>query len=286
MPDDDLPPAMTWAPPGGDQVDDDPIVEVEMAPPPPPPPLPPPADAPLPPPPVAAGRLLGGRIAHHGPVAGAVLTGGGSRRMGETKALVRVREVPMARLAADALISGGAARTVLVGGDRSVFNELWMEGVPDRWPGLGPLGGIATAVLDSWPDKAERADGSVPQPGDDDELLVVVAACDQPQLSGELVADLVAALRTAPPECLVAAPVTPDGRRHPLPSVWRSVAGPLLEQLVEGGARRADSGFGPGRVTDVPASEAELRDIDSPGELRQHEADDALRWGTGPSGGA
>lgn len=205
--------------------------------------------------------------------------------MGEAKALVKVRNVPMARLAADALVAGGVQRVVLVGGDPSVSSELWLDGVPDRWPRIGPLGGLATAVADGWPDKLVRPDGSVPLAGDPDELIVVVAACDQPDLGGGLVVDLIEALRRAPSSTVAAAPVTSDGRRHPLPSAWRASAGPLLERLVMSGAREALAAFEQFPVVDVAATDAEVRDIDTKAELVAHaedpfaSGDGALEWG-------
>lgn len=207
--------------------------------------------------------------------------------MGEAKALVKVRNVPMARLAADALVAGGAHRVVLVGGEPSVFAELWLDGVADRWPRIGPLGGLATAVTDGWPDKLVRADGSVPEAGDADELIVVVAACDQPDLTGGVIVDLIAALRGAPATIVAAAPVTPDGQRHPLPSAWRASAGAALEQLVGSGAREALAAFDRLPVVDVAASEAELRDVDTKAELLARAEnpfahdDGALEWGSG-----
>lgn len=245
---------MAWAPPTGAEPDHhaDPVVEAA-------PPAPP-------------------RAVPRGVVVGAVLTGGASRRMGEQKALVKVDEVPLARRVADALERGGAGPIVLVGGDRRVFDELVMEGIPDRWPGIGPLGGIATAVLDAAPTQ--------PAP-DAPEPIIVVAACDQPDLEGTLIRALVDALRAAGPDRLVAAPVTADGRRHPLPAAWRAGAGPLLEGLVAGGARRADAGFGPGAVVEVPADAAAVRDIDTPEELGQRTAGGALSWdGGAPAGGS
>lgn len=235
---------MEWAPPPrGDGPDPEP-------PPPPPPARPdPPRSGPRP-------NLIG-----------AVLTGGASRRMGQHKALVRVDDVPMARRAADALVAGGAGRVVLVGGDRRIFDDLVMDGVPDRWPSIGPLGGIATAVLD-----APTA------PAGAEEVIVLVTACDQPDLTGAVLRDLVDALVAAGPDHLVAAPVTPDGRRHPLPAAWRASAGDLLEQLVAGGARRADAGFGPGNVVDVPADPRALRDVDTPEDLDRGPGGGALTW--------
>ncbi len=86
-------------------------------------------------------------------VLGAVLAGA-SRRMGPgiDKALVEVGGVAMARRVADALRAGGAEPVVAVGGDRSALGRIGLDGVDDRHPGEGPLGGVCTALA-----AAERA---------------------------------------------------------------------------------------------------------------------------------
>jgi molybdopterin-guanine dinucleotide biosynthesis protein A len=80
------------------------------------------------------------------PVAGAVLAGGASRRMGRTKALVPIDGVPMAARVAAALRAGGCSPVVLVGGDERELDVLGMPIVADLHPGAGPLGAIVTAL--------------------------------------------------------------------------------------------------------------------------------------------
>ena len=129
---------------------------------------------------------------------GAVLCGGASRRMGRPKALVEVDGVTMVERAVGALHDAGADRVVLIGGD-----PAWAVGVPadhiaDTWPGQGPLAGTATALTTG----AEW----------DPSSLVAVVACDQPWLTGSVLAALVAALEAAP-GADVAVALTPDGRQ-------------------------------------------------------------------------
>jgi molybdopterin-guanine dinucleotide biosynthesis protein A len=245
-------------------------------------------------------------------VVGAVLTGGASKRMGQEKALIEVDNVPLARRVANALLAGGVERVVLVGGHEGVAAELWLDGVVDRWSGIGPLGGITTALLDVAPfptaggppavdlDEQLQAAGplsagrlgiAAPERDPLHDTFVVVAPCDQPHLGASLIAALIAALRTAPDHVVVAAPRTPDGRRHPLPTVWRASQGPVLEQLIATGARRADSGIRDGNVVDVPAPERDVRDVDTPGDLEGlddwdralPDDDRPLRWGEQPA---
>lgn len=179
--------------------------------------------------------------------------------MGRDKALLAVDGVPMARRAADALVAAGVpvGAVVLVGGSPAWAEELGLRWTPDRWPGEGPLGGLATAVLDG-----PAAAGVAPDPG----AIVVVAACDQPWLTGSSLADLIRALEAAP-TAAAAASTPPGGRREPFPSAWRSGVGAVLEALVVAGERRADAAYGAVEVVDVAVPRRVVADVDRPGDL-------------------
>ncbi len=186
-------------------------------------------------------------------VLGAVLVGGASRRMGADKASLALDGEPMAHRVRRALFDGGAGAVVLIGADPDEDGA-----VADRWPGEGPLGGLATAVAE-----ADGVGGVE---------VVVVAACDQPDLTGAVIADLVHALHGAPDEVIAAAVVTADGRRQPFPSAWRTAAAPALIGLVDDGARRSDAAFSVGRTVEIEAPTAVVEDLDTP--------DDVRRWTT------
>ncbi|MET0580139.1 MAG: NTP transferase domain-containing protein, partial [Ilumatobacteraceae bacterium] len=78
--------------------------------------------------------------------AGAVLTGGSSRRMGTDKAFVEVDGVPMAERVAAALSGGGCSPVSYVGGDVALLARFGRTVHADRFPGAGPLGGVLTAL--------------------------------------------------------------------------------------------------------------------------------------------
>lgn len=159
----------------------------------------------------------------------------------------------MAARVAGALAAGGAERVALVGGPPRWAHALGLSHAPDRWPGEGPLGGLTTAVLDV--------------PGTDPATtVVVVAACDQPWLDGDVVAELVAAL-VARPDAVAAVTVGPDGRRAPFPAAWRRGAGVGLAALVGSGRRRADDAFGLGPVVAVAVAPLTVADVDRPEDL-------------------
>lgn len=183
-------------------------------------------------------------------VLGAVLVGGASRRMGAAKASLLLDGTPMAHRVQRALFDGGTGSVVLIG---AADGE---EGaVADRWPGEGPLAGLATAV----------AHGAA-QEGIE---VVVVAACDQPDLAPALIAELAHALLAGPETAVVCAVRSADGRRHPFPSAWRTVAADALVGLVEAGERRAEAGFAAGPVIEVEAPAELLADLDTPEDVQR-----------------
>lgn len=216
--------------------------------------------------------------------------------MGRPKAVLDLDGAELATRPVAALRAGGAEVVALVGGDPAWATQLGVHAVVDRWPGEGPLGGLASALLAAGggqafgddehgdatgaagadehrdADEADEAGGGDGDAGGADEpelagLLVAVAACDQPDLTGELVASLVRALRAAPPSVEAAAPITPDGRRHPFPSAWRATAAGALVALVDGGARRAADAFSVTSTVDVPTGPGALADLDTPADV-------------------
>lgn len=101
-------------------------------------------------------------------VMGAVLAGGESRRMGRDKALMALGGRSLLIRAVAALGSVVEDVVVVAPRDRS-YAGLGVEIVPDVRPGLGPVGGIHTALV--------RGGGRP----------VFILACDMPHVSGELV---------------------------------------------------------------------------------------------------
>ncbi len=101
----------------------------------------------------------------------AVLAGGMSRRMGRDKALLRLRpgDPPLAAMVIEQ-VARVADEVFLVASDRPEYAAFGVPMVPDRFPGTGTLGGIATAI--------GRAGH--------DHCLVV--ACDMPLLNHVLLA--------------------------------------------------------------------------------------------------
>ncbi len=105
---------------------------------------------------------------------GCVLAGGRSARFGASKARARLEGRGLAAWSRDAL-ARVLTRVVLVGGDAELARELGVEDRPDREPGQGPLGGLATAL--HWARDEERAG-------------VLVLACDLPLVPAGLLRGL------------------------------------------------------------------------------------------------
>ena len=166
--------------------------------------------------------------------------------MGTDKATLVVRGRPLALIAADALREAGAAEIFAVGGDDMALRALGLEPVADRWPGEGPLGGIITAL-----DTAAQD-------------VVVVLACDVPEIEAAAVQEIVAALDPN----VDAAVATAGGRAHPLIAAYRSSAGPTLKAAFDRGVRAVRAGMDSLDVRFVRLSHPEwARNVNFPRDL-------------------
>jgi len=187
---------------------------------------------------------------------GVVLTGGSSRRMGQDKSLLKVHGVALASVVAAALSEAGASEVIAVGGDIANLSSLTGidRAVPDRHPGEGPLGGVLTAF-----DYAE-----------DD--VVVILACDTPQVGASTPAALVAALSMDHQVAVSYAVV--DDRIQPLTAAWRrSLAWEPLQRAFEQGVRAPRSVLGDLTVLEVRTIAPEaVDDVDHPEDLQRYAA--------------
>ena len=182
-------------------------------------------------------------------LAGAVLTGGASRRMGRDKALLVVDGSAMAVRVATALRGAGADPVLAVGGDLDALRALGLDAVADPDQGAGPLAGITTAL------------GALA-----DAQIVAVLACDLPGATASAVAPVVDALRAAP-AAHVAVPVV-GGRLQPLHAAWRPGAVTAVRDALRDGRRAVRDVLS---VLDVVTVEGldpgALRNANSPADL-------------------
>ena len=173
-------------------------------------------------------------------VAGLVLLGGASRRMGQNKALLMVDGVSIIQRVLDAL-EPFCSETLLVGNDAEPYQHLDLPIIPDVEPGLGPLMGLYSGLLAT-----------------NDELNLLLA-CDMPFASTALLSHLLASSGGFD----VVIPRTENGL-HPLCAVYRrSTCLPAIRTALDAHSRRVISFFDQVRVREVGPDELRLFDPDS-----------------------
>lgn len=180
-------------------------------------------------------------------LAGAVLIGGASRRMGRPKAAIEIRGVPMAARVAAALSAAGAAPVVAIGRVDGLESDRALPVIDDRHPGEGPLGGIITAL---------RFHAGVD--------AVAVLACDLLAPDPEEVRRLASALDDST-DVVVA---TVEGRDQWTSAIWARRSLGALETAFAAGERAPRSAAGILRVRRLTAvNTAAYADADTPDAL-------------------
>jgi len=154
---------------------------------------------------------------------GVVLAGGKSRRFGGEKALFPLLGRAMAAWALDAL-KPWTSKQVVITHDRKVAEALGVPGRPDRIPGLGPLGGLLTAL--TWAQEGGQEG-------------VFLLACDLPLVTEDLVGRI---LRRWPSDSRAVVPGShgPLGF-EPLCAGYEVVGLPGVEELIRAGKRSMES---------------------------------------------
>ncbi len=152
-------------------------------------------------------------------VAAFVLAGGGSTRMGRDKALLELCGEPMVTRAAH--IAEPHVASVAVVAPAGRYAELELPLLPDRWPGAGPLGGIATAL------STTRADWNL------------ILGCDLPYLTSEWLAWFIPCTMNS-----AALAVVPESRRglEPLAAMYHRACAAALTAAVERGVNDHEVG--------------------------------------------
>jgi molybdopterin-guanine dinucleotide biosynthesis protein A len=151
-------------------------------------------------------------------VAGYVLAGGNSTRMGRDKALLETGGVALARRVAR--IVEAAAGSVTLIGDPGKYGLLGIAVIPDLRPGHGPAGGVEAALLDSGAE------------------WNLIAACDLAALRSDFLGELRDRAFDLPDDvdCLI--PADPDGRMHPLSAIYRRRCAGVFSDALDRGERK------------------------------------------------
>lgn len=186
-------------------------------------------------------------------LAGAVLTGGSSTRMGVDKALIEIDGVAMAARVANALRAARCAPIALVGGDLEALGQLGETTVADVHPGAGPVGGIITAIRAL----GGSADG------------VVIASCDLAFLTSDHVLALTSRFEAGDAiGCdVVVARTEPGAQVQPLCAVWRTSALERIESAFDAGTRSVFGVLDVLVVAEVVVAADGLRNINTPSDL-------------------
>lgn len=177
---------------------------------------------------------------------GVILAGGASSRMGTDKAFVEIDGRPMVLRVADALRAGGCEPVWCQGGDPVRLAALGLDARPDDAGSArpGPVRAIASAL----------AAATAP--------TVVVAACDLPALTGDLVRALVG---TSIDEGRVAVAVA-DGRRH-LVAAWPVASRTHLQDAIDRGVASYGGVLAELVAVEIAADPDAVRNVNRPRDL-------------------
>ncbi|MFZ0819419.1 MAG: molybdenum cofactor guanylyltransferase [Candidatus Acidiferrales bacterium] len=149
-----------------------------------------------------------------------ILAGGLSSRMGRDKALLEIGGKALIERAA-ALCAPLVASVTLVG-DPQTYARFGLPTLPDRWPGAGPLGAIATALA------------AAHQP------WCLVLACDMPNVTAQWLEWLLACATKSSADAIIA---ETDRGVEPLCAVYRAACAPKLSEALDSGVRKVTDGL-------------------------------------------
>jgi molybdenum cofactor guanylyltransferase len=151
-------------------------------------------------------------------VAGYVLAGGNSTRMGTDKALLQIDGVALVQQTA-ALVQTAAGPVSIVG-DPEKYSGLGYAVIADGRPGNGPLAGMEAALLDSTSE------------------WNLIVACDMGSLNAEFLDGLCARALLLPVEADCLVPSGPDRRLQPLSAVYRRRCLGAFSRALDAGIRK------------------------------------------------
>jgi molybdenum cofactor guanylyltransferase len=171
-------------------------------------------------------------------IAGFILAGGESSRMGVDKGLLEIAGEPMIVRTVRLVESIVGAAAVVVGTPEK-YGALGLRSIADDWPGCGPLGGIATAL------RSSQVDWNL------------IVACDLPYLTRGWLEYLLQRARDSAEEAVVPMNLTPANKRgaEPLCAVYHKGCEPTLRRALERGVRKVTDGLAELRVEVIEPKE-------------------------------
>lgn len=195
----------------------------------------------------------------HAHIAGFIVAGGASTRMGRSKAGLELEGIPMLVRTAMLVesVSGAAPRVI---GEPKGAGSHGLTVIGDDRPGAGPLGGIATAL------RAANAPWNL------------IVACDLPYLTKPWLEFLVARALASRADAVV--PTTTRGM-EPLCAVYHKRCEGAIEAALERGVRKVQDGLMELLVELIDPFE--WKEFDSEGMLFKNmntpeDYEEAVRW--------
>jgi len=153
-------------------------------------------------------------------VAGFILAGGESSRMGRDKALLELDGAPLVVRTARLVEAVVGPPTIV--GEGGPYRELGLRVLADDWPSAGPLGGIATALAGS------------------EAPWNLIVACDLPHLTREWLEYLVERARRTQADAVL--PMSTGGV-EPLCAMYHQRCEPAIRAALERGTRKVTDGL-------------------------------------------
>ena len=183
------------------------------------------------------------------PRAGFVLVGGNSSRMGRDKAGLLLRGRTLAEHVAAAVAEAAGSATLI--GPPERYRSLGFPVIADGRPGLGPLGGIHTALTAS------------------PAAWNLIAACDLPEISAAFLQDLMSAAEASGADCLI--PAGPSGRPEPLCAAYHSRCRDAIGAALDRNIRKVTDGLADLRMVLWRVGEAGcFQNVNTPQEWTQY----------------
>src|SRR5579884_1540189 len=177
--------------------------------------------------------------------AGFVLAGGKSSRMGRDKALLEIGGEPLLLRVARA-VSEAAGSTVIIG-DPGAYGRFGWPVIADAAPGLGPAGGLFTALENTTED------------------WNLVVACDMPGITAAMLREVLSATRaSAGARCAAARSVRGP---EPLCAAYHRCCLGEIRRAIAGGRLRMRDLLASLEPEEVPVSDVHvLENINTPAE--------------------
>ncbi len=180
-------------------------------------------------------------------VAGFILAGGRSSRMGTDKAMLQLDGEPLIRHIAREMAEVAAPVTVV--GPRDVLAVLGLPVLEDAHRGCGPLSGIVAALENT------ACDWSL------------VVACDMPNVGSTLFRRLVEEIVS---DCDAVLPVGPSGHAEPLCALYHRRCLPVLAESLRQGLYKVKAALAPVRVRHPRIDgEGTLCNVNTPGDWQR-----------------